>query len=271
MSDLAGLIDAPKPELEPESEPTTIEVLKPGMIGKLQIASVSDTPFNFNLLVYGKSGVGKTRLAGSAAAVVGMAPVLCIDIEGGTFSIRDVYPGVHVVRVTNFKELQEVYDYLFSGQHPYKTVIVDSLTETMKFSMLGIMEDLVIKEPARDPEIPSVREWGKNIEQMRRFIRAFRDLEMNTVFTALANDVKNAKTGAIEKKISLNGKLADEAAAFLDIVVYMYTKVVDGGNKRLLLTIATEDVIAKDRSAKLPPVLEEPTMQQIFDLVSGTR
>jgi AAA domain len=279
MSDLASLTDTSDPFTEgeatvtlPSPTPTQeIPVLKPGSIGNLQISSVADTPFNFNLLVYGKSGVGKTRFAGSAALIPSMSPVLFIDIEGGTFSIRELYPGVHVVRVTSFDELQEVYDYLFEGNHPYKTCVVDSLTETQKFSMAGIMLKLIQKEPDRDPDIPSVREWGKNIEQIRRFVRAFRDLPINTIFTALAQEVKNGKTGAIEKKPYLNGKLADEVSGFLDIVMYYYNKPVDGQSQRLLLSMATEDVIAKDRSDRLPPVIMMPTMQDIFDYVSGAR
>lgn len=277
MSDLESLIDTadegtvtePAEPVPAEVVESVVEVLKPGNVGGLEVSRVSESRFSFNMMIYGKSGTGKTRLAGSSAAVPEMTPVLFIDIEGGTFSIRDVYPDVHVVRVTSFDELQKIYDFLYTGKHEYKTIVIDSLTETQKFSMVDIMKGLVKKEPDRDPDIPSVREWGKNIEQIRRFVRAFRDLPINVIFTALSKEDKNPKTGVVEKKPYLSGKLADEVAAFVDIVTYYYVKPVDGENKRLLLSAATEDVVAKDRSDRLPLVIEAPTMADIFAYVSG--
>jgi hypothetical protein len=165
--------------------------------------------------------------------------------------------------------MQSLYDELHRGNHPYRSIGLDSLTEIQKFSMYNIMEDVVAKEPTRDPDIPSVREWGKSIEQIRRLVRAFRDLPMNVVFTALVKHDKDNKTGTVHTKPMLPGKLADEVAGFLDIVSYYYVKNIDVGGesvrKRLLLTGATESTVAKDRSGGLPLILEEPTMRDIYD------
>src|SRR6266481_6039909 len=169
--------------------------------------------------------------------------------------------------------MQTLYNELHGGRHPYKTIIVDSLTETQKFSMYTIMVDVVTKDEDRDPDIPSVREWGKNIEQTRRFVRAFRDLPVNCLFTALVKTDKD-KDGRMSKKPYLSGKLADEVAAFLDIVVYYYVKNVRVGDaieqKRLLLTSATDANIAKDRTGRLPQIIESPTMSDIFSAVIPT-
>ena len=59
-------------------------------------------------------------------------------------------------------------------------------------------------------------------------------------------------------------KLAKEVAAFLDIVVYMYKLKVDDVNSRLILTEATDEFICKDRTGKLPVVMQEPTMAEIL-------
>jgi hypothetical protein len=200
-----------------------------------------------------------------------MSPVLLIDIEGGKETLRTTYPQIETVRVQTWKEMQGVYDELYRAgtDIPYKTVEMDSLTEIQKFSMYNIMFEVVKKEPDRDPDIPSIREWGKNIEQIRRLVRAFRDLPCNTLFTALRADEKNPKTGKITMRPSLSGKLAGEVAAFVDIVSYMYVKEIDGENKRLLLTQATEAQVAKDRTNKLEPVIEFPTMQKIYDQINA--
>lgn len=247
------------------------EVLTKGNLGGLQVQPVGDTLANLNMLVYGDPGVGKTVLAGSASVVEEMSPVLFIDVEGGTFSIRDRYPGVSTVRVQSWSDMQKVYNELYAMKHGYKTVVLDSLTEIQKFSMYNIMLQVAKENPDRDPDIPAMRDWGKNIEQIRRMVRGFRDLPMHTVFTALARVEKDTKTGALKTMPYLSGKLSSEVAGFLDIVVFMYRKLVEGQLERVILTTATEGQVAKDRSDKLPAVVLNPTMQDIFDYINGTK
>jgi len=239
-------------------------------LGGLPITKASQGMKHINMLVYGDSGVGKTVLAASAAAVKEMSPVLLLDVEGGTFSIREKYADVDVVRVQTWKDMQAVYDALFNNL-TYKTIILDSLTEIQKFSMYNIMDDLVGREPDRDPDVPGMREWGKNTEQIRKIVRAFRDLECNAIFTALATSDKDAKTGILKTKPSLSGKLKDEVAGFVDEVVFMYKKIMGDDIKRLLLTSGTDQQVAKDRSDKLPVIIEDPTMMKLYDYMFNTK
>jgi hypothetical protein len=44
-----------------------------------------------------------------------------------------------------------------------------------------------------------------------------------------------------------------------------------GNMKRILLTTATEQQVAKDRSDRLPPVVESPTMQTLYDIITGNQ
>jgi hypothetical protein len=71
----------------------------------------------------------------------------------------------------------------------------------------------------------------------------------------------------VKTKPALPGKLSAEIAGFVDIVVYYYKKTIDGEIKRLLLTTGTEQQIAKDRSDRLEPVIEDPTMSTLFNAV----
>lgn len=248
---------------------TKEEVLTSETLGGLKVEPVSKRPQAVNMLIYGDPGVGKTVLAGSASKVENMAPVLFIDVEGGTMSLRNKYPDVDVVRVSNWQDMTAIYNDIASSESKYKTIVIDSLTEIQKFSMYNIMRDLVNSDPDRDPDVPGIREWGKNAEQIRRFVRAFRDLPVNTIFTALAATDKDQKTGAVLSRPYLSGKLASEVAGFLDIVCFMYIRIVDGEVRRLMLTSSTDSCVAKDRSDSLPPVLEEPDMQTIHQIVTG--
>lgn len=242
-------------------------------IGGLDISAVAERDPYINALIYGDPGVGKTVLTGSASAVVVMAPVLVIDVEGGTFSLRDRYSDVDVVRVKRWIDIQNIYGALFdqakNGVLEYNTLVLDSLSEIQKFSMEQIMAEVVKGDPERDRDVPSVREWGKNLEQIRRLVRAFRDLPLNCLFTALAMNDKDQRSGLITTRPSLSGKMGAEVAGFVDLVSYMYTKIKDGKIERYLLNQPTDRQVAKDRSGRLPLVLQDPTMQSIHDFIFG--
>lgn len=238
-------------------------------IADLPITKVGDHALRFNALIYGESGVGKTTLVGSADEIPEMRKILVLDIEGGLLSIKDKYPNVDSVRIKSWTDMQRVYDALYAGEHGYNTVIIDSLTETQKMSMDQIMRKLIDEHEERDGDVPGIREWNINIEQTRKFVRAFRDLPMTTLFTALSRVDKNSMTGVTRTKPSLSGKVADEVAAFLDIVSYLYVKEHDGENKRMLLCGSTPTTVAKDRTGKLDQVLMNPTMSMIWKAVKG--
>jgi phage nucleotide-binding protein len=223
-----------------------------------------------NLLVYGDPGVGKTYFCGSADDVPALRKVLILDVEGGTMSLELNYSNVDVVRITEFKVMQSIYDDLLrSADHGYGCVVLDSLTEIQKLSMAGIMKGASVENPDMDPDMPRMRDWGKNIEQIRKLVRAFRDLPIPTLFTALAMDDKDNRTGNVQKKPSLSGKLANEAAGFVDIVGYLYVKDINSQQIRYMLTSSAEGIVAKDRSNRLPPLIESPTMSEIYELVRG--
>lgn len=250
----------------------TETVLTPTSLAGLKVSPVEDRSPYLNILIYGESGVGKTTFAGSADAVSALRPVLFVDIEGGTESLREPYPGCQIVRVQTWTEMQKLYDELYVNRHGFQTVVLDSLTEIMKFNMYEIMGNLARTRPDLDPDIPGMREWGKNIEQLRRFVRGFRDLPMHTIFTALERSDKDQKTGLVTKMPSLSGKVASEVAGFLDIVLYYYVKQIGQGEdstlKRIVLAQKTEGQVAKDRTRKLPMVIESPTMELIFNYIS---
>jgi hypothetical protein len=259
---------------------TASKVEKRFQLGGFDVVKVQERADWAKILIYGVPGAGKTYLAGEAASLEQMSPVLFIDIEGGTKTIRNLYPDVDVVRVQDvidpktgriktyaWKKLQDVYEDIRKGVK-YKTIVVDSLTEAQKVSMYYAMaESIRTSGRERDPDVPEMRDWGKSGEQVRRFVRAFRDLDCHVIFTALAADVKDQTTGTVVVKPSLPGKLADEIPAYLDEVLYLYCKSNKEGVERKILTEPNGKYIAKDRSGQLPTVVSQPTMAKLAEAI----
>jgi len=257
-SDVKELLDDDTPVKEDTTRSLAgFPIVPPGEMGK-----------NLNILIYGEPGVGKTVLAGSASVVDGMSPVLLLDVEGGTMSLTQQYGKVDVVRIHKWIDLQKVYNQLYGGDHPYKTVVMDSLSEAQKLSMTDIMAKAVKDDPDLDRDVPTMRAWGQNLEQMRRFTRGLRDLPMNVIFTALVETDKNNK-GKTAYRPLFQGKTKGEVPGFMDIVAYYYMVQKGDNTYRMLLTQQTDTVIAKDRSNRLPKLLESPTMQEIYNHITG--
>jgi hypothetical protein len=251
------------------------ETLTTRTLGGLKIRSAAEANPHINALIYGNYGAGKTLLTGSADEVPEMRKVLFLDIEGGTFTLKHKFPTADVLRVTDWNQMGDIYSELKAGlAKEYKTIVVDSLTEAQFFNMSKVMRELVEAKPDRNEDVPDVREWQINQTQIKKFIRAYRDLPVTVLMTALMQE-KKGPDGKLKKGPDLPGKLAHQVPALFDEVFYLYVKTLthaqlglegDGTKEaRLLLTGDTENAAGKDRSGKLPKIMIEPTMAKIWD------
>lgn len=237
-------------------------------VGGLQLRRPADATAFVNMLIYGGSGVGKTLLAGSAAKVEEMAPILYIDAEDGELTLgahKSVSDLIDIAPLTDWDDLQHVYNDLYDRKTPYKTVVLDSGTEIQQLAMNSV---LGTKGRVLDTGItPEFKDWYRNTEQIRRMIRAFRDLPMNTIVTALEMDSQDPRTKVMMKRPAFSNKLSAQVPAFFDAVFYLYVKEVKGDspNQRLILTDKTDRVVAKCRVQNVPLVLENPDMPMIYD------
>lgn len=181
------------------------------------------------VLIYGDPGIGKTRFLGTAQQDARTNPMLVLDFEGGTSTLVGL--DIDVFPVRDWKDFDDAYDFLLAGGHGYKSVAIDSVSETHWHMLSTLMDN-------RDPGTRKVedsndqQEFGQALVQLRRFMRQFRDLPMHVFYTAHAKDDKDPKQGSI-KKPALAGKAANEVMGVVDVAAYLtWADVGEGANKR---------------------------------------
>jgi hypothetical protein len=255
--------------------------LTPGKLGGLKTRKASDDRSLPSLCIYGGPGTGKTTLAASAFEVPDMQPVLHLNIENGTQSIKDIYPDLEIIDIDRFKQLQEVYNELYKGRDfdsqtcaGYKTIILDNLTEGQKKGMEHIFQaEKLAATGINFTEFAmatfSNGGWNQSSEQMRKLIRAFRELPCYIILVAWETDIDKSDDRH-KWTPAFTAKLAGEMPGMVNDV---YRLSLDRNGTRILQTSLTvkgvETTVAKDRTRKLPARLENPTMPLIHQYWSG--
>lgn len=244
---------------------------------------------HFNGIFYGATGVGKTVLIGSSQLCEATSPLLIIDMDGGLLSLAEL--DIDVVRPKNFVEMQDVYDFLRNDNEPenggYRSVAVDTLTEEQRtISMGGILGEIdsdMQYQELGSTVVPQQRDWQKSAIQMRRFIRAFRDLSyiadesrrLHVFMTAQERvDEKTSNGGP-----SLPGVLLSEAGGYVDVLGRMVIRrrqTEDGKTVEERFMFAKEVTnsegirwLAKNRLGRLKGGIRNPTMDSLIAAWTG--
>lgn len=229
----------------------------------------NEESFDVTAMIYGNSGVGKTRFLATATDDPRTSPTVWIDLEGGTKSIRskvrvlngiaelgDPVPGlIDVIRVKTWTDVQNVYNWLFQARYEkkrvvYKALVIDSLTEinnlALDFSWKGggVGENTMLTS-----DVPQQRDYLKTNTLMKKMLRALRDMEDIHIFMSALpqNKAENPKdeNSPVWTKPNLVGKLADEAVAIVDYAGYLRAKL-DGSREMIFQPEGR--IIAKERS-----------------------
>jgi hypothetical protein len=120
-------------------------------------------------LIHGPQGSGKTSLA---ATVAELGPTLFIDLTGekGTRSIQNApfSQNISVVRPSSVTELDDLFWTLNKGGHPYKAVVIDSLTALQKMVMRFLLghDETAVREIKQGTAPADIRTWGQALDVM---------------------------------------------------------------------------------------------------------
>lgn len=230
-----------------------------------------------SVLVHASAKQGKSSLS-----VTAPAPRVYCDVESAARFLESegrikavkwnpdepppVYDGTWdtaVVATRDFETVEKVYRCLNSGQHPFKSLIIDSISE-LQFRVVDNMTGR---------KQPTMQQWGGVYRDVGGFIRDIRDLTMHPI-KPLEAVVIVAMTRQIDGKYVpwCQGQLQTVLPFLLDATAYLYVDAdpTTGQPVRMLLTQPTPEFEAGNRVGnKWPIVISEPNISDMIDAVFG--
>lgn len=173
-----------------------------------KIIPVGELETNLVMLVYGRSGTGKTHFGSTFPR-----PCLFIDTnERGTDTIA-MEEEIDVVRITDWQEIEELLWALKDGME-YKSVVIDQVTNLQD---LGMYEVLRKGRKGRD-ETFTQRNWGQLSGMLKQFITDFRDLADRYNLLMIAHERIDEPGDEEDEHIepSIGARVMPSVATFLD-------------------------------------------------------
>jgi len=245
---------------------------------------MSEVDRSLTIMVYGESKVGK-----STFAVTAPYPRLMLDVEGGHRflpinvkywdPIREEPPQADgtwdtvVVQVRDYEVVMKAFQWLQSGKHQFKSLIIDSISELQ----VKCMDNIAGTEQMK------MQQWGELLRHMGALLRDLRDLTMHptqpleaVVLTAMA---RKGQDGVYRPY--LQGQLAIQAPYFYDILGAITVEQVPNPDPlqppykvRRMYVERTPDYEAGERvQGRLGKVVEQGDLgvERMLDIVFGEK
>jgi hypothetical protein len=237
------------------------------------IISLQDEDEYVNLLVYADPGVGKTVFAGSDDDVLFIAPE-----DNGTISAKRLGSTAKKWQIHGWSDIQQAYKWLESLEViPFNWIALDSLTEMQQMCMRHILNEGVRMNPSRDPDVPQIQDYMPYFEKVRKMVKAFCDLPVNVIFTALQQDEEDEEGNKVVLPM-MQGKgtqyakaVASWMTSFGQMRIAKRKVVIDGKDNweevRVIQWTNSKTVMAKDRTLCLEPRTVNLSLKEIRELL----
>lgn len=209
------------------------------------------------ILVYGRSGMGKTMLCAT------MPDACILSAENGLLSLSEANQlrvfkksvDIPVIHVTCLKDLEDAYEFLTENEHgKLLNPCLDSVTE--------IAEQVLINELKKcsDPR----QAYGELHSKMMVILRDFRDMPGRHVLFIAQEEARAQNEATLFGPAMPGKKLGQKSPYVFDEVFHMgIGKTPEGVEYRFLQTTPDVQYDAKDRSGCLDAV-EEPNLSNVI-------
>lgn len=238
---------------------------------------MSDRALSF--LIHGGAGSGKTTFS-----TTGPKPLLLLDVEMASRFVKaeiakkkwnplteappvdDGTWDICVVTVDNYEKAAKAYQYLKSRNHPFKTVVVDSISELQAKAI----EDIKGRGQLQ------TQDWGKLLQRIAFLCRDLRDLtgdDENSI-EAVVITAMSKQDGDMLKPY-LQGQVSAQIPYWFDVTGYLYvaqdtnTSTGEVTDTRNLLVGRHPNFEAKSRVPGLPNVIPHPNISVMLDNIFG--
>lgn len=236
-----------------------------------KIIGLEEDDESINLLVYGKSGSGKTVFAGSSDNVLFIAPE-----DDGTLSAKRFGSKAKKWPVKSWEDIEEAYEWLYDNpDHGFDWIVIDSITEMQQMLLKSILAEVVKQNPSRDPDIPAIQDHQKWQLSFKRFVHAFNDLPVNVLYTALVrNETDEEENSFLTPDVQGKGyQMSQLICSYMTSYGYLQVrrKKDEDGNMQELRRITWRDtgvIQGKDRTGVLAPYTENVTLRELTEWVS---
>lgn len=254
-----------------------------------RIHDVADVVRHRTFVIYGRSGTGKTTLAGSFPK-----PMLLLDVkDDGTDSIQDV-KGVKVFDVTSFEDFELAFYHIERNAKKYKTIVIDTVSQVQQLAIKELMDNKTMKgRTAGDWGSMKKRDWGDVSALMKEWLINYRDLAslgLQVVFIAQDRSFNFDEEADDEQSVipEIGPALMPSVMRVLNAAVQMIgntfirerfiKKEVAGKIKRTskleyCLKVGPDPVyitkIRKPRSIEPPKLIVDPSYEDIVNIIKG--
>jgi len=211
------------------------------------------------VLVHGPSGAGKTTLMGTTGKD---AECIILSAESGLLPLRG--KDIAVLEIETLDDMTEAYMFLASGEHKYKWIGVDSISD--------IAETILNHEIATQKD--GRMAYGEMARRVVQLLKRLRDLPYHVIVSAKQERIQD-EMGRLIRVPSMPGKQltsGDKSIDYLfDIVLALRVERDEAGKViRLLQTEGVDGYAAKDRSGALN-ITEPPNLAHIFKKISNIK
>lgn len=227
--------------------------------------------YGINAVIYGPNMVGKTWLA---CTVPG--PRLFLDVEGKTRFLRtrrvewdpngpppadDGSWDTCVIPVRSHKSVQLAMEWLVSGKHPFRSVVLDSASDMQQRLIHGLFGTAPLQK----------QDWGTVLRETQKLFSDMRDLTRHPSkpLDAVILTARVMHVGDEGRQIPfMQGKMAEVLPHMMDLCAYLNVATVEGRETRRLLTTSHPNyATGQSLGGALPPVIADPDLSVMLELV----